>query len=144
MTFGICFKIKEGGGYKWNEIGHEMTIVESESWAHGGLLYHSFSYMFEISILKKVLKKLETTTLKPLSARCILRSKKVLVWGLASPVISLLIFVKVEAHPRGLSVNDVVSEIYRQTLIKYTWESWEVEGRELRAQLGWLDKYFFW
>lgn len=40
MTFGICFKI--------------MTIVESESWAHGGLLYH----VFEISILKKVLKKI--------------------------------------------------------------------------------------
>lgn len=28
-----------GGGYKWDKIGHEQTIVEAGWWAHGGLMY---------------------------------------------------------------------------------------------------------
>ena len=39
-----------------NEIGHELTIIECEAWAHGGPLHPSLLHMLEIFQIKNSLK----------------------------------------------------------------------------------------
>lgn len=118
-----------------------MTTAESESWAQGGSLHPSLSYLFEIFHIQGPIlslkhknfttillahnrndkiqylkfikeKQIGDDALKPLSATCIPGSKMTMVWALASHVISN--FSKVEASVRSRNINAVVTETYQQ------------------------------
>lgn len=76
-----------------------------------GVCYTMYVWNFHI---KKSFKKIGDNYIEDPVCQMYSKEQKGVSWGLESPVISFLIFVKVEAHTRSLNIDVVVSEIYRQ------------------------------